>query len=348
MATGTITVKQIINAIAGNSSVTKGAAGLIYSVTPVPDAIKYTWTVPDDWSITDGQGTDSIMVTAGTTEGHAGTITVKASNGSCIGTSTLNVSVGCPVRTTGGNWITFMCHNLGADENMSIADQMAYVSKDNLDETVYGSLYQWGRQADGHQLRTSQAYPTDDASSESGVVSSPNLDGNGQVVSTFEAYGKFIKTNGAPNDWRSPQDDTLWYANNNKTANDPCPDGWRVPTTYEWIAILNGDGMAVSSIPAAGITCASGNTWVVSNTTNTRGWLVTPQGNSTATLFLPFTGYRNSNAEVFNTNTQGSYWTNTTVAPNTSAIYVYTNYTTVAPYYGNPRVTGSSVRCVLI
>jgi len=37
---------------------------------------------------------------------------------------------------------------------------------------------------------------------------------------------------GDPYDWRNPQNDNLWQGDG--AINDPCPDGWRVPTSIEW------------------------------------------------------------------------------------------------------------------
>ena len=57
------------------------AAALLepYSITAVTDATSYTWTVPTGWTITGGQGTNSITVTVGAT-GDNGNITVTATN----------------------------------------------------------------------------------------------------------------------------------------------------------------------------------------------------------------------------------------------------------------------------
>ena len=68
--------------ISGTTDVCSGSTNLIYSVSAVPDATSYTWTVPSDWTIVSGQGTTSITVTAGDASGD---ISVTAGN-SC-GTS---------------------------------------------------------------------------------------------------------------------------------------------------------------------------------------------------------------------------------------------------------------------
>jgi len=47
-----------------------GETSLAYSVPLVPRASTYTWTVPDGWTITSGLGTNTIVVTAGSTAGN--------------------------------------------------------------------------------------------------------------------------------------------------------------------------------------------------------------------------------------------------------------------------------------
>ncbi|MDR2627195.1 MAG: hypothetical protein LBC40_04090 [Dysgonamonadaceae bacterium] len=94
-----------------------------------------------------------------------------AGSGGTDRTLELNISlldcVCCGAKTTTGDWLTFMCHNLGADEsldpfvwnnsagdknanNNSIPDAVAGQYKD-----IKGHLYQWGRFTDGHQYRNS-------------------------------------------------------------------------------------------------------------------------------------------------------------------------------------------------
>lgn len=82
----------------GTTPVCPGITGLIYSITAVPDATSYTWTVPSGWSITAGAGTNSITVTSGGA-GQNGNISVTASNSCGIsspGTLAVTVNPGTP------------------------------------------------------------------------------------------------------------------------------------------------------------------------------------------------------------------------------------------------------------
>ena len=221
----------------------------------------------------------------------------------------------------------FMCYNLGASTNiqtMSPEQQAAYTNSDD----VYGDLYQWGRVADGHQLRNSPTIP--------GPVTT--FDANDQA--TDDAIGKFITNCNSPNDWRMPQQYLLWNLFD-PSLHNPCPTGWRLPAWDELPGIFDGDATSPPSIPAAGYTSKSGNTWKW-NSTGTIGYLVTPSGSSEATLFLPAAGFRNCSGDL--TDSVGYYWT---CSINGSVSYRFKiTSDQISPRDTNNRVSGFSVRCV--
>lgn len=117
--------------------------------------------------------------------------------GEILGVSTVTTA-------TGRIW---MDRNLGATQ----------VATSSNDSAAYGGLYQWGRLADGHQLRTSP-------SSVVNATSNTDVPGN----------GNFIVTNASPLDWRAPQNNNLWQGVNG--VNNPCPSGFRLPTAAEFDA----------------------------------------------------------------------------------------------------------------
>ena len=110
----------------------------------------------------------------------------------------------------------WMAINLGAPQ----------VATSSTDAAAYGDLYQWGRTTDGHEKRNST------------VVAGP--------VASGSEGANFITNGTTPNDWLSTQDDTRWGAT--KTANDPCPTGYRVPTETE----LNAERLLFATSNAAG------------------------------------------------------------------------------------------------
>jgi len=279
--------------------------------------------------------TITIIYFDGSTDVKAASLIVNIQDCSC----------GCTVQSTlkdppYNGWITFMCYNLGALEDvqsMSPSDQATNgATGDN-----YGDLYQWGRVADGHQSRDSHSYQPDDQSSANTPVPDDDLDANGQVKSSSEAYEKFIKSNG---DWHTTPNDNLWdfsmYPDNN-----PCPSGWRVPTATELQSIMNGNMTRVSSIPTTGTTgLLSGNTWVY-NTATTPGWLITPTGSSVPTLFLPTAGCRlNGSSAVTNLGSFGYYWGSSFQTGLGSYLYFSGSFVTPTNY--GSRAFGYSIRCV--
>jgi hypothetical protein len=130
---------------------------------------------------------------------------------------------------------TWMDRNLGASR----------VAASREDHLAYGSLYQWGRGSDGHQLITwidgRSGIPVNGTTS-----SQTDTPGN-----TFIA-GSFV-------DWRSTQNDNLWQGV--AGVNNPCPTGYRIPTAAEWNAERlswtsnNGAGAFASplKLPEAGL-----------------------------------------------------------------------------------------------
>ena len=103
------------------------------------------------------------------------------------------------VSTTGKIW---MDRNLGATQ----------VATSSADAAAYGDMYQWGRAADGHQLRTNTT-----TTSTLATTSTPG-------------QGDFI-TSGT-GDWLATQEVDLWQGVSG--TNNPCPTGYRLPTATEF------------------------------------------------------------------------------------------------------------------
>ncbi|MCP4130327.1 MAG: hypothetical protein GY754_05040, partial [bacterium] len=126
----------------------------------------------------------------------------------------------------GGN--TWMDRNLGATavttaDRSTYANDAAYIAAQSAS---FGDLYQWGRCADGHQIRTSST------TSVNATTASPSL-GNSWD-------GKFITEGSSPFDWLATQDDNLWQGVSG--TNNPCPAGYRLPTDLELEAEMDSWG----------------------------------------------------------------------------------------------------------
>lgn len=115
----------------------------------------------------------------------------------CDTQSTMVVDVTNP--KTGKTW---MDRNLGASR--------VAISFNDVDS--YGHLFQWDREDDGHQCRTS------------GEV-------NGLSVMDQPSNNYFILSPNLPYDWREAPKSNAWYESNEMS--NPCPEGYRLPTEAE-------------------------------------------------------------------------------------------------------------------
>ena len=178
------------------------------------DALTYFWTVtsgsatlssttaenPTFTPASDGIYEISLVVNDGTVDSdNTDTVTVTAT------TNTTPV-YGTVVSATGRTWHD---RNLGATR----------VCESYNDAACYGDYYQWGRNADGHQLQTSATTPTQAAD--------VTTVGNGNFITSTSAeqydWGFVADQNGAT---RAAN----WSATDGSSV---CPVGFRLPTKQE-------------------------------------------------------------------------------------------------------------------
>ncbi len=85
-------VPATAGSITGVSSACENTDSHTYSITSVANADSYTWTVPSGASISSGQGTESIVVSFGTTSGDL-TVTSVNSCGNSASAATLTITI---------------------------------------------------------------------------------------------------------------------------------------------------------------------------------------------------------------------------------------------------------------
>ena len=192
-----------------------GSAITGYTITSNPGGISAT-------------GSSSPIVITGLSNGTIYTFTVKASN--TIGQGATSISSNSVMPYTlqslcGSTTVTFNYNGASATYGVVIGTNYkcwldrnlgaSRVAISSSDAASFGDLFQWGRGADGHQLRTSTT---------TNILSSSDVPGNSNFI---------ISTNPANSyDWRSPQNSNLWQGVNG--VNNVCPSGYRLPTGDEF------------------------------------------------------------------------------------------------------------------
>lgn len=140
-----------------------------------------------------------------------------------------------PIEVTGANgyrkiWLN---NNLGAEYadlnnprgNFNPTKQATAYN----DYLAYGSLYQWQRPSDGHELITWTSATTGTTSPTTSTLSTN--------ANWTAGHSNFILSNSTPYSWvndtinESSSNKNLWQVNG---ANNPCPVGYHVPTSAEW------------------------------------------------------------------------------------------------------------------
>jgi uncharacterized protein (TIGR02145 family) len=158
-----------------------------------------------------------------------------------------------PVIATDGNiWLT---NNLGANYSNIDKSTFTFTFQANTynDYRAYGSLFQWGRFSDGHELIN---WTSNSSGTGSGISST--------LSTTQTPNNTTFYTNSISNyDWLSAVNSNLWQGETG--TNNPCPIGFRLPTNTEMDRLVS-DSMITTQINAASSTLkipSSGSRYVL-------------------------------------------------------------------------------------
>ncbi|RYE23289.1 MAG: T9SS type A sorting domain-containing protein [Sphingobacteriales bacterium] len=192
-------------------------------------------------------------------------------------------STGCVTFKYNGSDVTYATVR-GADDNIWLQQNLG---SDNVagaitDANSYGDVFQWGRWADGHQVRTA-------ATAAAPTVNDPSGLGTGSL--------SFIT--GSPSWWSGGALTDTWTADTSTTVSstngcDPCKamgNGWHMPSQAEWASVITAEGV----------------------TTQAQAY--------NSNLKLPMAGYRNTSGNLDFVNARGYYWSATTSSTGAKYLY---------------------------
>ncbi|WP_407476609.1 FISUMP domain-containing protein [Elizabethkingia anophelis] len=164
----------------------------------------------------------------------------------------------------------------------------------------HGAKYQWGAQKEETGRYISQANDQSNSGSIPGWNSTPKPDGS--------------------------------WSDTSKTANDPCPSGYRVPTKAQWQAVINNN----PNIERVGSWDENGNYTTA---------LYFRSSSNIRTLMLPAAGYRHyaGGALLSSRGENGYFWSTSEAVSNASYLSFGSTRVNVN---GDNRSYGLSVRCV--
>ncbi len=220
--------------------------------------------------------------------------------------------------TTGKTWLN---NNLGAEyANKNSSDynpsQQATTSSDYR---AYGSMFQWGRKADGHELMNWR--DNTHGTGRYGTTKTQNDNPKNLLFITpdFDIYNSKYT-------WRVHPDSNLWKGVD--SPNNPCPMGYRVPTHDQ-------------TQPAG-----ANNEWLEEGVTWKSEDYV---GAYDSKLKLTLSGWRDPNNNIEYANMFGDYWSASMTSD--GFIYIFGNIPSNyhETYWNKNRASlavGQAVRCI--
>ena len=214
-------------------------------------------------------------------------------------------SAECGAYVAPGVWKAFDCYNLAAVGKTTADDPFTPSWR------LIGGYWQWGRKGPN----SSQWYDTNTSNFAHGPTGSNETDANDEEISG----------------WDSSFASSAAWSDSEKTANDPCPAGYRVPTLTQWEGVIENN------------TQYTAGTWS-SDATNYDSGLFFDDA-----LMLPTAGYRNrsSSGSLNSRGKLGYYWASTEYSTNSySAGRLFFSSAVANTSYWWHRSHGFSVRCI--
>ncbi|MDR1436802.1 MAG: hypothetical protein LBI65_01655, partial [Candidatus Symbiothrix sp.] len=205
---------------------------------------------------------------------------------------------------------------------------------------IKGWMFQFGRQADGHQFRNSTVVNGQPTIAQYNANPASHTNFYYHVNTAYYDWVTDPTSAAAQSRWGR---DTSTDLNKPKHATDPCPPGWKIPTIWHYVYIMN--GVLVSDNTVFSNSQATANTLSQGINGNKIG----------DELYMEAGGWRATTHPNQNVNQCGEhthYWTTTLAPPSingNNVTYCWSNIGYGGGWFycaTNPPTTGAAVRCV--